>query len=482
MLRRFTKDVAIYGGTEVVFRLAQLAALPIYAKLLSITEFGTWALITAAAALLRSFATLEVNSAVQRFYFERGEHSPPAVISTGLVQLVCSSVFVVALVLPFAWQFQSQFRVEYGITWTLAVVGLTSVVPQALAQYTMDSLRLQFAPLRYCVVASINGVGGVLLGLWLLVGEDLGILGLIAGTMISASIATIVGLAAIRRDLTPDVRPEIIRSLLIYGLPLVAAGAAYWIFGAMDRWMLAELSTLAEVGLFSMAVKIGTVLTFIIVAFSRAWSPFAFRLHSEDPDYRHTVSELFGLWFLSLSLCGVVVAFFAPEILRLISPPEYWRAAPTLILLSAAIVLSGTMQFTVLGISFEKKTMLLTYAAWIAAAANFVCNLLLIPRLGALGAAASTIVAYGVLTGLCLTWTQKLHRLPLEWRKLLYPLLTISLGASLAYVLADKQPSWSLGALKVAILMGFGSGAWALGLIDRRYANELVRLLRLRNP
>jgi O-antigen/teichoic acid export membrane protein len=49
---------------------------------------------------------------------------------------------------------------------------------------------------------------------------------------------------------------------------------------------------------------------------------------------------------------------------------------------------------------------------------NALLNVLLIPRLGATGAAWATALSYLFLTGSYLFFSQKLHPLPIRWRRL----------------------------------------------------------------
>ena len=80
-------------------------------------------------------------------------------------------------------------------------------------------------------------------------------------------------------------------------------------------------------------------------------------------------------------------------------------------------------------------------AGAITALVNFVLNWVLIPKWGALGSGIAILVSYAVLTGLYLYWTQKLHPIPLELKK-----LAVSLGmmvVALALAWFANQVTWS---------------------------------------
>jgi O-antigen/teichoic acid export membrane protein len=135
-----------------------------------------------------------------------------------------------------------------------------------------------------------------------------------------------------------------------------------------------------------------------------------------------------------------------------LTPETYWPAATTLSVLAMGLVLLGTTQFTALGISLEKKSNLLSIAAWIAAIVNFLLNLVLIPIWGALGSGAATFAAYAILTGLYLYWAQKLHYLPLETKKLLFSLLIVVSTPFLSALLYSFTWDVWITGIKVLIL------------------------------
>jgi O-antigen/teichoic acid export membrane protein len=248
----------------------------------------------------------------------------------------------------------------------------------------------------------------------------MGLYGYFAGTLIALTITVPLALWFIRRDFVFKIDKTVARRIFEFGYPFVFAGLAYWIFGSMDRWMLAILSNSQEVGLYSIAFKFATIVTFVNTAFGQAWSPYAIKLMREDKSYRYVYSRIFSLWFFILAILGLIVTLFSQELLIMLTPEDYWPAADVLVVVVLGMVLFGTTQITALGISIEKKTKLLSHGAWITAIVNFVLNLLFIPVWGARGAALATLLSYMLLTGFFLYWTQRLHPIPLEKTKLMY--------------------------------------------------------------
>lgn len=480
MIRKLSKDIALYGSADIIFRAAQFFAIPVYAHVLSVDDFGTMALLSVTGTLLGMLLNLGINNSVQRFYFdpEVPERERRTLVSTGLAQLILSGVVTLAGAALLLHFFGGELRQYYGIAPGLAVIVLATILPEQLTQYIQDVARLQFAPLRFLLISLVRNLFGVLFGLWLLLEWKLGIAGVLWGTLTGAAAALPIGLFLIRRDLSFGFDRRFAGQIFRYGYPFVFASAAYWVFGSMDRWMLLRFSDLTQVGLFSMGLKLAAIVSFITFAFGRAWSPFAFRMYREDPHYRENFARILSGWFFLLALVGFGLGLFAPDLLGLLTPRDYWGSAPVLALAAAGLALEGTTLVTMIGISLERRTMLLTYGAWLAAVTNVALNLLLIPRYGAVGAATATLFSYAVLTCSFLYWSQRLHPIPLERGKLLYCSGVVLASALLPPALAGRDSLLLILAAKTVIFLAAVAGGFFIGIVDRKHYHRLVTVLR----
>jgi len=453
-MRRLLKDTAIYGAGDLLFRFVSFAVFPIYANVFSVEQYGVMALISTTAGLISILLSLGMNNAIQRYYWDPDmpEEQRPVLVTTGFAILVLWSFLVTALLLFSLYPFRDTFDQRYDIEWLFLALALAANLPSLIVSYCLDVLRLHFSPWWFSALAALRSLSAVALSLILVVALKQGLLGVFVGQALAFTLAMPLGLWLIRKELMWRFDLRLAREIVLFGYPFIFVGLAYWVFTSMDRWMLGELSDITNVGLYSIAYSFASILTFVTAAFAQAWSPFAIKLYAEDPDYRDKIGRLFSYWFFALALIGLVISLFAYEVLRVTTPESYWSAATTLSVLAMGLVLLGTTQFTALGISLEKKSNLLSVAAWIAAIVNFLLNLVLIPIWGALGSGAATFAAYAILTGLYLYWAQKLHSLPLETKKLLFSLLIVVSTPFLSALLYSfKWDVWITG-IKVLIL------------------------------
>ena len=471
MSAKLIKDSAFYGGIDFAFKFIGFAVFPIYAHVFSVADFGVMAMLVVISGLIGMLLNMGVNNAVQRFYWdpETGDGQHGVLVSAGLRQLIVYGGATILIVIAMLYSIRSSINDRFGIEWGILFLALLAILPDQILQYSLDVIRLQFKPAHFMILSFVKNVVGVAVGLCLIINFDMGLYGLFWGGLIASVFSLPLALWLIRGQLLWVVDKASAQKIFHFGYPFVFAGLAYWIFGSMDRWLLAELGSAEEVGIFSIAFKFAAVLSMVNGAFSQAWSPHAIKLMRDNKNYLRVYSEILSTLFFLLALIGCFIALFSDELLIIFTPKDYWPAAKVMGFVAMGIVLYGTTQVTALGISLERKTNLLNYGAWLAAAVNFLLNLLLIPIYGAMGSAFATFIAYGVLTCFFLCWTQKLHRLPLEINKLAYSAGVMIVGLVLPHFFRVTEVRYTLVICKLILLGLLIVGAWMFGIIDKKW-------------
>ena len=172
-------------------------------------------------------------------------------------------------------------------------------------------------------------------------------------------------------------------------------------------------------GLYSVAARLTAVMAFACTALSRAWSPRAYDIYTNDPHYPEIFSKMLVYVVIFFSFLAIGFSTFARDALRILATPKFYNASWSVGPLALGAVAYASTQITASGIGLEKKTKYIMYFAWFTAAINLGLNLLLIPLYGHMGAAIATMISYFVLTIVYYIITQRLHPLPFEKVKLL---------------------------------------------------------------
>ena len=393
------KDVAAYGIGDLLLKAASFFTLPIYTRLFTATEFGRLSYVTSAIGLITAVLALGGESAYARYFFEvRTEEERQRITSTWFFFLLAwASVLTLALTPASGLVAKYSFgSTDDRWLFALALLGM----PIALLSSLLGQvLRNQFRPKLFAMLNVAATALTIVCSLFAAVRLQMGILGVVAGTLAAGLLLLPIRLWTVRGLIRPVFSIAWLRRLLSYGLPLVPASLAYWVFGTSDRILLGKLSTLAEVGFYSVASSLTSVLGLAYGALGQAWSPHAVRLYETDPQGAPGYHGRVLTYVLALfGMLAVGLTAYAREAILFVATDRYLPAALAIGPLSLGFMAYASTQVTAGGISITKQTHYVALYSWIAALLNVVLNLPLIPRWGMVAASWTTAIAYTFLT------------------------------------------------------------------------------------
>jgi O-antigen/teichoic acid export membrane protein len=450
MLKNLLKDTITYGTVDFLWKFFHFALFPLLAFALTVADFGIYALLTVQSWLLVMLISCGLNNALERFYQEHGEciRFKGALIFSGLAALCGFSALVLGPGIAVLYVFREGILSKTQIPWELLALAVMNAFPMALFQFACNVFRLNFSPLKYAAYTCLQNVLGLSLSLYFIFALHWGVAGLLWGSFLSFCIGSLLAVGALIKDFIQPCQGVLVKKMLLFGVPFLFTDLARWIYGWMDRWLLEAFSNPTEVGLFSMAFKLATVLIFLMSAFGLAWTPHALKAHMEEPEHRLLFGRCLTYWYSLLTLAAIAMSLFGLECLMLLTPEAYWPAASLLPAVTAGLALLGTTQVTGIAIFITKKTGHFAAIAWIGALVNILFNITLVPRWGAQGSALATLITYAILALYHALLARQLYHIPLEYKKLGGCTVLLSLGCGLAVYLNQLPWTWNIAFTK----------------------------------
>ena len=477
--RRLSRDFMVYGLGEVAVKLFSLITVPVYTRLFDPAEYGTLSIVLTLNGLFMAFVILGGDSAYARFFFAaRTEDERQRITSTWIGFLAAWSLFMVLVVLPFAPQIAT-WALDGNADALLVVVPLLSVPIVIVNRMCAQVLRNEFRPAAYTALNTVSVALTIAIGLIAAVGLGLGVLGILVGALGAEALMLPARLWVARGMFRATFSPQLLRRLLAFGVPLVPISLAYWVFLVSDRLLLGRLSSLEQVGLYSVAASLVGVTSVAVAAFGQAWTPHAVRLFEDEP---HRAPALFGR-VLTYVLAGfgflcVGISTLAPELIDILTGAGFEPAAAAVPPLALAMVAYASTHVTAAGITLRLRTQYLAGHAWLAAIVNVGLNLVLIPTFGMLGAAWATTVAYSVLTAAYLVTSQRLWPVRYEVGRSL-TIVTVILAMTVGGVLIPELPVLTSILVKGAYCALFPIALFALRAFDQRERHALAAVGRV---
>ena len=110
------------------------------------------------------------------------------------------------------------------------------------------------------------------------------------------------------------------RKMQHFGMPLVPSALALWTINFVDREFVVWYKNAAELGVYSAAVKIAGVITFVLVAFRTAWPAFAYSIE-DDREAKRTYSFVLTYLLTLTSWGALALGALAPWWVRAADRP-----------------------------------------------------------------------------------------------------------------------------------------------------------------
>lgn len=481
--RQLVREIFVYSAGDLLVRAMAFFTLPLYTRILSPSDYGVWATVTSAVGLLSALLILGGDTAYARFYFEEKTlEVRRRLTSTWFAFLAVWSLGIVVIAIPFGGPLSSSMLGSRR--WAVVLVlSLLSAPVTLMSSLFAQVLRNEFRPKLFAVLNVATAAATVVLSVLFAAVLGWGITGIAAGALAGAVITLPPRIWYARHLLEWRFSASLLPPLLRFGLPLVPTTVAWWIFSLSDRLVLGRLSSLDQVGLYSVANSATSVLALLVGSLGRAWSPHAIRLYEERRDEtRRIYGRVLTYILVSFGLLAVALTAFAHDLISMLSTGRYAGAAAAIGPLALGYVAYASVQVTALGISLRKRTIYLMLVAWAAALLNLGLNLAFDKRYGMVAAAWATCAAYVLLTLGYLAFSHRLWPFSIERRK---GLAAIAVTAAFTFF-APRLPNVALPAaigLRSAYVFAAVVALVLLEVVDRREIAVLLSFLRrVRTP
>lgn len=474
MLRAFFKDSVIYAIPSLVSRGLALILLPLYTRVLSPVDYGSLDLLVVFAGLLNLTVSLEVSQGVARFY--AGEQDPAVKVayssSAFWFTVACYGLATIPM-LVWAEPLAAWVMGQAGMTNAFRI-GVAYILFNGLFYLIQNQLRWELRSAHYAIVSLTMSLITAAVSIWLGYGLRWGLNGLLIGMAIGSLAGCVLGLWWLRSSFRFAFDWARLREMLSFSAPLVVSGLAIWAGMYVDRLMINHLLTLEDVGIYGLGFRVASIATLAMIGFQSALTPLVYT-HHREAGTPGQLARIFRVFFFCACIIFMLLALFAPDIVRLLAAPSFFGGVGLVVYLVPAMLLANMYVFAP-GIGIAKKTHLLIWINIFGAVLNAVLNYFLIPLLGIAGAGWATLASCAVVFGLHMAFSQRLYPVPHRW-------IAIAIAAMAAGALAAGVPQlalaggvrWVANALAV---VAFAALAMALGLVRVSELRQAALMLK----
>ena len=397
--KSFAKNVGLLTLANFGTKILSFLLVPLYTAILTTAEYGTYDLAQNTVGLMVPLLTQNVVDGVLRFSMDK-DLEKKSVLAVGIKYfLVSLALVVVALGVNVLLGFSQELaRLTPLVLLLYASQALTNIVlyyVRGLNRFTDIAVSsvMCSALIIGCNILFLVNFGWGLTGYFLA--------NIIGPLLQAAYLLFRVGFKGVD-PLHVDKALE--HDMLVYSRPMIANSIAWWVNSVSDRYVVTLFCGVAANGIYSAASKIPSILSVVQSVVGQAWTISAVEEFDPEDSNGFFANMYAGYNCMMVVVCSAIIAcnMLLAKLLYANDFFTAWQYAP---FLTISIVFGALAGYTGGILAAVKDSQEFARSTVIGAVANIALNLVMVPFIGALGAAIATFVSYW------LTWCLRMRKL-----------------------------------------------------------------------
>jgi O-antigen/teichoic acid export membrane protein len=489
---RLVRYAGVQGLSLGISNLIQLASLAVVANFLGPADLGQYALLLFLSGVITQVFVVLSKAGTIRRVFGGGDDddddddddsqvsaSPQRSLGVGILWSLVLGFGGAALMIAFSepladWLLGDDGKSIY-VVWAAATVAFWPA-----AKLTSISIWFERRPTAF-VIADASRPVVALIALVILLAAGAGIEGAIASTAFGVAGATVVGVFLLRRSFHPAIDLRETWEIAKQAKRRAPVVFPFWVIQNADVFILSRVISETELGIYTLASRLGLVVSFLPQGFRMAMRPLRkgaiFQAVSDEYGAQTQKGQLLG-YFTLLCIFAVLVMILLGEVIVEIAPPEYADAAPLIPFAAGAFVMPAFYRTVNQNATLPNNRPV--FVAGCLGAMVIFCGLTygLASEIGAYAAPIGMLVGFGLPSAYMFVRTQRGKKpIVFPYGGVLKALFAAALIAAAFLALPDIGV---LGSIAVAaVLLGvFLVGLVVMRVIPRNHWEPLAHMAR----
>lgn len=391
-MNKYLKKLFGFSLGPLIGAILSFITIPLITYFISPDEYGRASMFTLSQSVLGMLVYLGTDQAFIKFYNYEENKS----------KLYYNSIFpaffvsILLMIIMFILKDKLSYFLFGQIGENLCVFALIAYLPFCvLERFTMVNTRMLEKSVKYSLFSVLVKALILIFTLLLLNMYQRSFRSVVCATVISQILGSIIISICSLNDIhirSFKLDGMLIKKMITFGLPLVPATIVGWLLNSIDKIMILSNCGYEQLGLYSAALKIVSVLAIIQTCFASFWSPVAFRWDKENK--KTETFEFVGSMLAFLMSFILLLILLLKNIVIKILSPEYVDSVNILPFLLLYPIMYTISEVTVVGIYFTGKSYTTIIIAVTSCVSNYILNSFLIPVYGSSGAAIATGLSY----------------------------------------------------------------------------------------
>ena len=395
--------------------------LPLYTRMLTTSDYGQLDILQTTISLLIPLVTFQVVEAVFRFSVDMRDKDSASKVLTNGIFLCLIGMLITLLLFPIF----NNFEPFATYTTMFYLIMFLTIFHGIIKQFVRGLEKI-----KTFVAADLIYTGSfVTFNIVFLVNLRMGLRGYFLSMVLAHLVAIIVLIIfgnVFKYLNLKSFNRKLLKTMLIYSIPLIPNGLMWWVMNVSDRYMLTYFLGFDATGIYSVSYKFPSLITLMNSIFFMAWQLSAMQEYGKE-GYDNFYKNIFGVLSSFLLLITAVVLLILKPLMSVFVADAFYESWKYVPLLLVGTVFQAFSSFFGTNYTASKKTKGAFTTSVYGAIVNIGINLLLIPIWGIQAAAFSTMLAYLTMWLLRLFDTKKFVKIKIDWKSLIFSIVLIGI-------------------------------------------------------
>ena len=365
-----------------------LLSTPIFTRLLTPEQYGTYTVYQSWYQIISIFATLNLfygvfNNGMTKFPNDKRTFTSSM---QGLSTTLTVALFCIYLIRPSFWN----ELLELSSLYVFAMFAELLFAPAF--NFWAAYERYDYKYRKLVVVTIIMAIGSPLLGIIAVINTEYKAEARVLSFVL---VQVCIGLIFYIFNAYKGKRffhKEYWKFALVFNIPLIPHYLSSTILNQADRLMISSMIGKKEAAIYSVAYNVGTMMTIIVTAIHNSFTPYMYK--NIKGNNLAGIRKNSKPVILIVGLACVAAMVFGPEIIAIFADKDYYEAVWVIPPVACAVFfkflypLFSNVEF------YYEKTGFVMVASCIGAVANIILNYIFIPIFGYLAAGYTTLFCY----------------------------------------------------------------------------------------
>lgn len=362
--------------------------VPIFTRLMSAEQYGTFSLYQSWDSVLIVFATLNLSYQVFNNGLVKYENDQDGYTASMLgLSNACTTVLLVLYLFFHRW-----VNTLTGLSTPLfLLMFLQYYFNQALALWTVKE-RFFYRYRLLTTITILSAVASSVLGvLGVLILEDKVFARVISLALVNVIIGFLVYANVLRKS-HKLVCLEYWKYVLALNLPLIPHYLSMTVLSSSDRIMIASICGASFTAFYSVAYNVASILNMLSSSINSSYIPWFYQ-KMRDGDSA-SISRVSRTLLMAIGVFSLLPALFGPEIVRILGSSSYLEGVWVMPAVSVGVYFTFLYSLFSNYELFYESSRLIMFASIGAAVLNVTLNFILLPLVGFVAAGYTTLFCY----------------------------------------------------------------------------------------